>query len=275
MEQQLIDWDDAFDNSGYVAGSDLLADKWSGQAASFRQNMSRRGLAELDLKYGNKPRNHLDLFRPDCPCKGLFLFVHGGYWHLLDKSFWSHLAAGMLSHGYAVAIPSYSLAPEVRISQIGQEIAAAITHAGSIITGPIRLAGHSAGGHLVARMATKNGPLPSTMQSRMARLVPMSGIYDLRPLLLTKMNETLLLTKEEAQAESPALHQPQPDIPVTFWVGAEERPEFLRQNRLICENWNLHNSHCRSRYEDGENHFSLVESLADPQSDLVGEILRD
>ncbi len=109
-----IDWDDAFDNSGYVAGSDLFAASWSDAAANTRDALSSTGQAQIDLPYGSLPRNRLDLFSPTGEPAGLVVFVHGGYWHKLDKSYWSQLARGPLSAGWAVAIPSYTLAPQAQ-----------------------------------------------------------------------------------------------------------------------------------------------------------------
>src|SRR3546814_5563195 len=52
---------------------------------------------------------------------GLAVFVHGGYWMAFDKSSWSHLAAGAVARGWAVALPSYTLCPEARISDRSEE----------------------------------------------------------------------------------------------------------------------------------------------------------
>ena len=101
----MIDWDDAFDNSGYIAGAELYAERWGAAAAEFRAGAKTRGELQADLGYGERPRNRLDLFHPAKPA-GLVVFVHGGYWLRLDKSFWSHLAQGPLASDWAVAIPS-------------------------------------------------------------------------------------------------------------------------------------------------------------------------
>src|SRR5690606_31415258 len=108
-------------------------------AARFRAAMIAAGRAELDLRYGPQPRNLLDLFLPEGPPQGLVVFVHGGFWHKLDKGFWSHLAAGAVASGHAVAIPSYTLCPEAGIPSITLETAAAIVHTAARIAGPLRL----------------------------------------------------------------------------------------------------------------------------------------
>lgn len=260
-----IDWDEAFDNAGHVAGAAELAGGWARQAAAFRA--TARG--ELDLPYGPGARNRFDLFRPEGPAAGLVVFVHGGYWHKFDKSVWSHLAAGPLAAGWAVAMPSYTLAPEGRISQMTGEVGRAVDAAAARVEGPLRLIGHSAGGHLVSRMACANAPLEGAAAARLYRVISLSGLHDLRPLLGTQMNEILGLTAEEAAAESAVLLAPRRDLDLRFWVGAAERPEFLRQTRLIAEVWGEGGARVRDHYDPGHNHFTVVGELARPGSDLV------
>lgn len=258
----MIDWDDAFDNSSYVPGSGRLASLWAARAAECRAEFG----GELDLPYGDNPRNRLDLFRPGEKAKGLVVFVHGGYWQKFDKSYWSHLAAGPLAAGWAMAIPSYTLAPEARLTRIAAEIRAATEEAARHVSGPVRLAGHSAGGHLVARMACTDGPLPE----RVDRVISISGIHDLRPLLATRMNAALHLDAAEAAAQSPALLPRRPGLSMTCWVGANERPELVRQTRLLSEAWGVPNV-----FAPGHEHFSVVEELGRPGSALLNELLKD
>lgn len=268
----MIDWDDAFDNSGYVAGSDAFPAIWAATAAAYRAKHEARGTGRFDLSYGPHQRNRYDLFLPDGAPKGLVVFVHGGYWLKFDKTTWSHLTAGSVSAGWAVAAVSYPLAPEARISEITRAVTAAIVAAATEVAGPIRLAGHSAGGHLVARQACE-GVLPREVVARLVRTVSISGVHSLLPLTATKMNDKLRLTEDEAQAESPALCQPLAQSRTTFWVGAQERPEFLRQTRLIEERWAAAEADVRAVYEAGKNHFSVVEGLTEAGSALMQEVL--
>ena len=68
------------------------------------------------------------------------------------------------------------------------------------IPGPIVLAGHSAGGHLVARMGQLDSGLSSEVRARIQTIVPISPVSDLRPLMHTAMSEPLGLTEDIAQA---------------------------------------------------------------------------
>ena len=259
-----MDFDDAYANAAYIPGSAAYPEKWRQSAADFRSTILPAGRAELDISYGQSARSCFDLFLPQGAPKGLLVFVHGGYWLKFDKSYWSHLAAGPLQQGWAVAIPSYDLCPAVTIAQITQQIAQAVTSAAGRVSGRLVLSGHSAGGHLVARMLAP-GMLPEDVLNRVQRVVPISALADLRPLLQTTMNAQFAMDEAQAAAESPVLQQP-PSVPVTVWVGAEERQAFLDQARWLVEAWQADVVHVASA---GQHHFNVIEDLTFGQSALT------
>lgn len=271
MTDIMTDWDQAFDNMGHVAGSATLPAHWAAEAAGYR---ACGVTVEEDIAYGEAPREKLDIVWPEEPAKGLVVFVHGGYWMRLDKSYWTQFAEGVRRAGWAMALPSYTLAPEARIGAMTAQIAKAITCAGGCVAGPIRLAGHSAGGHLVTRMLCQDTPLAPDLLSRIERVVSISGLHDLRPLLKTRMNAILRLDEAEAIAESPALASPLPQSRVTAWVGGDERPEFIRQARLLSLIWGGLDADIDVEIEAGKHHFSILEALKSTDSPLIGALLK-
>ncbi len=266
-------WDDAYTNGAYIPGGDTYRAKWAAAAEAFRNEMAQQGRAQLDQAYGSHARERFDVFLPEGTPKGTFIFIHGGYWMAFDKSSWSHLAAGALAHGWTVALPSYTLCPEVRISHIVAQVGRAVATVAGRTSGVIRLAGHSAGGHLVSRLNCADSPLPAAVRERIAHTVSISGLHDLRPFLKTTMNNTLQLDAAEAARESPALLMPLPGARVTCWVGTAERPEFLRQNALLANIWSGVGGRMAKHEAERRHHFDVVEELADPQSPLVGALL--
>lgn len=266
MSQENLD--DAYANAAHIPQADQFPPAWMAQAAGFREGMTEQGLAQLDLPYGDTPRQRFDLFHPAGTPKGLLVFIHGGYWLRFDKTVWSGFAAGAVSAGWAVAMPSYDLCPSVSIADITRQIAHMIPVAADMVAGPIVLAGHSAGGHLAARMCVP-GVLPDPVAQRVVRAVPISPVADLRPLLQTSMNQEFKLDMAAAEAESPVLMQPLPHIGVSVWVGAEERPVFLEQATALAEAWE-----CACIIDPGKHHFDVIDGLKQPGSRLMGLLLK-
>ena len=270
---RIDDWDDAYANGANIPQGDRWPQAWVEPAKAFRDRHAAEGRARLGIAYGDAPRNRFDLFMPDGEVKGLVVFVHGGFWLRLDRSFWSHLAAGPLAHGHAVAMPSYTLCPDIRIGGIVREVGSAIEAVAGIVAGPIRLTGHSAGGHLVSRMICADSPLPYAVRSRIVNTVSISGVHDLRPMMVTAMNETLKIDQAEARAESPSLLEPMAGARIACWVGAAERSEFVRQNALLANAWTGLGAETLAVEEPDRHHFNVIDGLADPAHPLTQTLL--
>lgn len=273
MRHRITDWDDAYANGPNIAGGERWPGLWIEPARMYRQAKLEAGQAKLDIAYGEAERNKLDLFLPTGQPRGLVVFVHGGFWLRLDRSYWSHFARGPIEAGFAVAMPSYTLCPDIRISGITAEVGAAIEKAAEMVEGSIRLIGHSAGGHLVTRMITTTSPLPQQVQSRVVHTVSLSGVHDLRPLMPTTMNAQLNIDRQEAWRESPALLEPMAGARLTCWVGATERSEFLRQNALLANLWKGLGAETEAVEEPDRHHFNVLDGLADPHHLLTQTLL--
>lgn len=261
-----MELDDAYANAPYIENAADYPPRWASMAAAFRQNLGDRSIT--DLRYGASEREVFDMFLPTQTAIGTVIFIHGGYWRQFDKSFWSHLAAGAIDRGWSVAMPSYTLCPDNSISGITRQIAAVVAEIAGRVDGHLTLSGHSAGGHLAARMLAPD-ILDRATRHRIKHVVPISPLSDLLPLLKTTMNQDFRLDANEARAESP-IHQPKPSNPVTVWVGAEERPAFLKQARWLAEAWAV-----ECHVEHGVNHFNVIDALKDPQSALNGLLTPD
>jgi arylformamidase len=245
-------------NGAFIPGAADYPPRWAAKAAAFRATAR----AELDLAYGPAERQRLDLFLPEGTPRGVVLFVHGGYWHLFDRSYWSHLAAGPLARGFAVAMPGYTLAPKARIAGITTEIATACRMIAARIPGPMVVTGHSAGGHLAARMGCAD------LDLLVARTVPIAPLAELGPLIATEMNATLKIDEAEAATESPARLALRPGTTAHVWVGAAERPAFLWQARTLAEEWA-----CPWTAAPDRHHFDVIDGLEDAGSPLCAALL--
>jgi acetyl esterase/lipase len=254
------DPDRDYANGPFIAEAAAYPARWAEKAAAFRAALGAR--AHPGLPYGPGERHRFDLFLPAATPQGTVIFVHGGYWLAFGREDWSHLAAGPLARGWAVAMPSYTLAPDARIAAMTQEIAATTRAVATMTPGPVVVTGHSAGGHLSARMGCADLDLP------VVRVVPISPLAELGPLIATQMNEKLRIDAAEAAAESPARLKLRPGTSTHVWVGASERPAFLMQARTLAEEWA-----CGWTADPGRHHFNVIEALEDPGSSLTETLL--
>ena len=117
-------------------------------------------------------------------------------------------------------------------------------------------------------MAMADGPLAGDVAARLTRVVPISPVADLRPLLRTSMNADLRLDAAEAEAESPVLGRPREGVAVTVWVGADERPAFLDQAHWLGAAWGA-----PVRLADGRHHFDVIDALRDRGGAMIADLL--
>ena len=255
-----LDIDLSYANGAFIPGSETLPGLWQAMAGEYRQAQKAR--ARLNIPYGTTPRQQFDLFVPDKVPAGLMVFVHGGYWMETGRESWSHLAAGALARGWACAMPSYTLAPAARIADMTAEVAMAVKAAASMVAGPVVVTGHSAGGHLAARMGCTD--MPRAVGERVLRVVPISPLAELGPIARTRMNNALHLTDAEVAAESPARLEKRAGCGAHVWVGMMERPAFLWQARLLSEEWD-----CPWTPEPAKHHFNVIDGLMQADSALM------
>ncbi|WP_107498281.1 alpha/beta hydrolase [Thalassobius sp. I31.1] len=260
--------DDAYANGAYIEGAADYPERWEELAHDWRMHENTAGRARLNLAYGDAPRQQFDLFLPESRPEGTLIFIHGGYWRAFDNKSWSHLAKGAQACGWTVAMPSYTLCPEASIADITQEIRKALHHIAGMTRGPIALAGHSAGGHLVARMLCHDVVLAPDVAERLVKVTPISPLSDLRPLVDTAMNDDFAMDADSAWAESPLRETAPRKTPATCWVGGDERPAFLDQARWLADAWGG-----ELVVDPDLHHFNVIDALADETSTLTKAVL--
>ncbi len=165
----------------------------------------------IDLKYGDSPREGIDLILPkgDGP-HPVQLYIHGGYWMSRSKSDQTFLARPFVEAGAAFGLIEYDLIPDVRISDIVGQCRSAVAwvhaNAATYNLDPKRIyvSGHSAGGHLTIMLSLTDWPTfcggPTDLMKGGCAI---SGIYELVPIQLCYMQETLGLSDEDLRVPSP------------------------------------------------------------------------
>jgi acetyl esterase/lipase len=231
----------------------ILSDFQARSAAVYENNPCDR-----NIPYGKSDRECVDLvhgFSADAPT---VIYLHGGYWQTLRKEDFAFVANGPLAHGYNVAMAEYSLAPQVSMTQIIQEVGRLLDYIAAnrdelgIGGGPVALVGHSAGGHL--SLVHRSHPL-------LTHTMAISPLVDLEPISLSWLNEKLGLSPSEINLYSPLRHIVK-GTPMTIAVGATELPELLRHASEYAATAETSGERVDYQLIAGSNHFSVLEELA-------------
>ena len=245
--------------------------RWAEHSARARATMT----CYLDREYGPAPGEKLDIFPARKGDGSVLMFIHGGYWRSLDKRDFAYLAPAWVDAGVSLVVVNYDLCPRVTIEEIVRQMLRASAwlyhHAEEYGMDEERLfvSGHSAGAHLTAMMMAALWPV---LDARLPRDLfkgglAISGIYDLRPMVMVDfLNTDLRLDEAAALKVSPAFLPPATRAPVYTCVGGIESSEFKRQNALLAQRWR--SAVAGDIPMPGHHHFSVVDELANPASAL-------
>jgi arylformamidase len=260
----VIDYEAEYNNRARVPENPALMAGWARDSAAYRElNPPRR------LTYGPGSRNVIDLFEGDSDGP-LVVFIHGGYWQALDGSSSSHCARGLNAHGISVAVPTYDLCPGVTVGDIIGQMRAASRELAKFGR-PLVVSGHSAGGHLAARMLATDWPAyDASLPKNLVRAAyAISGLFELEPLVGTSVNKALGLDPAAARAASPLFWAPPAGATLDAVVGGNESAEYHRQSRTIVDVWGKAGVATRFGTVPDANHFTAIAPLADPDTPMV------
>ena len=257
--------DAAYNNSAAVPNSPALNAARIAASAACRTTWP----GALDLPYGAGERQRWDIFPAPDPAAPCFVFIHGGYWQRNRREEFTCLGEGLRAHGWSVALPGYTLAPEATLTQIAAEIHAALdwltAHGAEHgVAGPVLLSGWSAGGHLAAL---------ALGHPRVAAGLAISGVYELGPLRDTYLNEALRLTDAEVAALSP-LRLPPGRKTLAIAYGTAELPPLVADSRALHAQRAAAHRPGALVPAAGADHFSIVEELRRPDGLLVRAALQ-
>jgi len=252
--------DAAYDNNAAVKNSAaLIAER---NQASEALRAARNSL--LDIPYGDRERTRIDLYPADSTTAPCLVFLHGGYWQRNSREVFAMLVEGVAAHGWSVAIPGYSLAPEVSLTEIVTEVSRSLdwlaqNGAAYGISGPVVLSGWSAGAQLVA-MALDH--------PRVTAGLAISGVYDLAPIRDTGLNNALKLTDQEVAGLSP-LRLPAVHKRLDIAYGTAELPALVFDSIQLHEARRAAGAPGRLVPLPSADHFSILGELRRPDGALV------
>lgn len=230
----------------------------------------------LDVPFGPTRAEYVDIFPAADPAAPIVVFVHGGYWRRLSAKEFSFVARGLVGLGITVVVSNYALCPAVSIAEITRQTRAAMAWVydsdNNLFAGDrerIFIAGHSAGGHQVARALVTDWV---GAYDRPANLIKggyaLSGLFDLAPLRYSWLQPMIQLDGDLVARESPQLHIPTSAPALIADVGGIESAEFHRQSQEFIAAWQAAGLDGKYVQSEGCHHFSVIEGFGQAQSDL-------
>ena len=183
-----------------------------------------------NIQFGTRPEECMDIFPAKKPGSKTMIFIHGGYWHLLDKELFHFLAPTLLEYNITAVFINYRLAPAASISEIVSSCNRAVRWVSENIgdyngnPSELYISGHSAGGHLASMLLTQND------FSLLKGVISLSGIFRLEPVMLSYLNNVLHIDPQAAALNSPVILNRCSNCPVLLITGEDESNEFKDQS---------------------------------------------
>ncbi len=242
--------------------------------------MSESARTTLDgrryVLFGPDGREQMNLFPrgADAP---LIVFIHGGYWRSQDRRNYDFVASPLNALGFSVVVPGYPLAPDATMGRIVQSLRTALMWLSKhgpkhgVSTRDLYLCGHSAGGHLAALLASDSAG--ETGLPPVRGCLPISGIFDLRPLLATSVNQDVHLDVASAERFSPALRRTGVGwMLATF--GANETEVFKSQAADYARRWAGTGAPADCLPIADRNHYNILLDLVSGQSAIAAALYK-
>ncbi len=279
--------DRAYEQTAWANNRDEVVAWYTAESARARAALP----VQRDLAYGPGPDERLDFF-PAAAAGGnggrggvpmlasVHVHVHGGRWSVLTKDEESFIAPTFAAAGMACAIPDFTLIPRARlpgmVEQLRRCIAWLYRHAADHGGDPerIHLSGHSSGAHLAGVLLLTDWSQYGLPRDVIKSGLLVSGMYDLRPVMLSSRSSYVKLSPQEVLELSAILHPEKLRVPVTLVYGDRETPEFQRQPQAYAETLRAAGKPVKLMCLPGVNHFEILREFADPHSELAREALR-
>jgi arylformamidase len=238
-----------------------------------RQTAAQNNILK-DVPFGDHPEERMDIFPSDIDHSKTLVFIHGGYWHLLDKTMFHFLAGHFLKYNITTVLINYPLAPKTSIDEIVLSCRKALRWLHDNIikyngdSDDLYLMGHSAGGHLASMMLVEE-------EAKFVRgAISLSGLFRLEPVMLSYLNDSIGMDLENAIKNSPVLLNPANVGPVLLVTGTDESDEFKDQSKELYQSWKNKNSNIDCLNIPEKNHYSILDAVIEKDSALLDAIFR-
>jgi arylformamidase len=274
MDQKELD--DAYDQLTYAPNRDQVAKRRLANSAAARARLGE----PRRLAYGPTPIEGLDLYHCGAPNAPIAIFVHGGAWRAGAASEHAFLAEPFVHAGAHVAILDFINVEEAggslfpMVEQVRRAVGYLYRNAESFggDRTQLYLMAHSSGSHLASCVVTSDWAKEELPSDIIKGAALSSGMYDLRPVRLSKRSQYVQFTDAMEQELSAIRHIDRLHAPLVLSYGTYETPEFQRQSRDFAVAVKAAGKPVELLVGEGYNHFEMLETLANPYG-LLGRAM--
>jgi arylformamidase len=275
MDQKALD--DAYDQFVYAPNRDQVHKRNMFNSDRVRARLG----APKRLAYGSTPMEQLDLFATNKPNAPINVFIHGGAWRTRsakDYAFMGEAYVRAGAHWIALDFDGVEgtkgdLLPMA--DQVRRGVAWVYKNAKSFGGDPNRIyvSGQSSGAHLAGCVVTTDWKDYGVPNDIVKGALLCSGMYDLKPVRLSKRSEYVAFTDEAEEKLSSQRRLDRLNCPVIVAYGTFETPEFQRQNREFAAAVKAAGKSVTLLVAEGYNHFEIAEAIGNPLSLLGAAML--
>ena len=269
MDQQELD--DAYTQSVYAPNMQQILKRCVRNSELVRERLG----APKRLAYGPTPIEALDIYLTKAKNAPINIFVHGGAWRAELAKDYAYPAEMFVNAGAHFVVPDFINVIETggNLMAMAEQLRRAVIwvykNAESFGGDPERIyvSGHSSGGHLAAVLLTTDflGDFdlpPNIIKGGVCG----SGMYDLKPVRLSKRSSYVKFTDEIEERLSPQRQIGKLLAPVVVAYGTAETPEFRRQSRDFAAAVKAAGKPVTLTVMEGYNHFEVMEQFGNPYS---------
>jgi arylformamidase len=270
--------DDAFEQTVWAPNFEELRNKNKARCAEIRARFEH-----FERRYGEGPDETLEIVPAKQAGAPVLLFVHGGRWRPQPDNAFVYFADTVVNAGAHLVAARFSTLdpPKVptrmpdMIAELRRAVAWLSANAASFggDANRMHIIGHSSGGHLTSVLLTTEWTRFGAPADVLKSGTCVSGMYDLRPVLLSARSAYVKLTPEEEDEFSAIRHLDRLACPITIAYGSKESPEFQRQGRSFAAALRARGARAKELILDGLNHFEGIRAMIEPQSPLARQVL--
>jgi arylformamidase len=266
MDQHELD--EAYDQDVYAFNSKII----SGRRASNNKKVTAIIGPPQRLAYGPAEIEKVDLWKTKRANAPTLIFIHGGAWRGGSSSQVAYVAEPFTKAGANFISLDFNNVLETKgdlfpmADQCRRAIAWVYKNAASFGDDPnqLYLAGHSSGGHLGGVMLITDWARYGVPSDIIKGALLGSGMYDLKPVRLSKRANYVKFTDEMEDALSTQRHLAKIQTPVVLTHGSLETPEFQRQSRDFFAAMKAAGKPVELLVGEGYNHYETQETLGNP-----------